>query len=426
VVILGRLTTPSGLVRWAVWGATAAVVVLYAALRGGEGYSDERDYLDLAASLAAGNGLMQDGVATAFRPPAWPVVLAGPLVIGVPASFLGAVSALCLVGASLLARDIAVRVAGKTAGWVAAFLMLIYPLNVYTAATLYPQAFATLMTLAPISIALRTERAWWNYPLIGGCCALSVLAVPTMLFTAVTILLWVFWTRREDWRRFLLFAGGAVAVPVVLWVVRNYVVFGEFIPVSTATGLNLLLGNSAGTTATSGVAVDLTSENAVAAGLSEQQASRYYADQAWAWIGAHPVDALRLYLEKVVNYFAPYNAPQTAGAGSATAAVVAWATAVPLAVAAVVRVGLTRWFPVQRPEGLMWALFLGNALFMAVAFTRTRFRQPLDSLLIVEAAVALVVVVWLWRIRGRGTKGSRPEAEWIGRSPGRQHGDSPC
>jgi hypothetical protein len=34
-----------------------------------------------------------------------------------------------------------------------------------------------------------------------------------------------------------------------------------------------------------------------------------------------------------------------------------------------------------------------NSLVMAVFFTRTRFRQPLDTLLLIEAGVACALVV---------------------------------
>ena len=38
---------------------------------------------------------------------------------------------------------------------------------------------------------------------------------------------------------------------------------------------------------------------------------------------------------------------------------------------------------------------------MAVFFTRTRFRQPLDSILLIEAAIAIAVIIGLIAARRR-------------------------
>jgi hypothetical protein len=113
------------------------------------------------------------------------------------------------------------------------------------------------------------------------------------------------------------------------------------------------------------------------------------------WIGDHPGGAFILYLEKIANYFNPYNTPVTVGQTSTSQMLIAYATFSGLMIAVIARIVLRRFYPMARSEWLFIGLYLLNAPVMAVFFTRTRFRQPLDATLVVEAAVGLLVVVAL-------------------------------
>lgn len=395
-----------------------AIGIVTIALTGGElRYSDEREYLEIAGSLAAGEGFRLDGQPTAFRPPTWPGLLAVAMSLGLPPVALPAISAACLVGAALLARGVAKNIAGEPAGWMAAFGVLLYPLNVYTATTLYPQALAMLLLLFPLYLlSTRFETRTpphWVLAVTGLSCALLVLAVPTMAMTASAIIAATLWRWRSHWLRVVVVAGIAAILPVTAWTARNYSEFDELVPVSTATGVNLLLGNSENSTVSSGAGADIEryTDEAAARQLTETARNDYFTAKALAWVKDHPLETASLYGAKFLNYFSPYNAPHTAEAGTRQAAFLAWVTYAPLLAIALARLlGARVLGPLRSPEQLMWVLFAGNALFMAVTFTRTRFRQPLDALLVIEAAVVigLLISAWLQAHRSPRPTGAAP------------------
>lgn len=402
---------------WILFGAAGALVTLYAIATGRElTYYDEQDYLLIADNVADGQGYTVEGGddlarpwvgtdgPTAFRPPTWPLLLAAFRLVGAPVWMLSALPALFLIAAAVLAKLLAAHIAGRAAGWLAAFGVLLYPINVYTAGTLYPQTLATALMLGAIVLCLTpaaTTRA--RAALFGLALIALVYSAPTMLFTAAVIAVWGAWRHRGSLVRFVVPALIAALLPAALWIGRNAVEIDRFVPVSTSTGQNLLLGNSPNTTAKSGVSADIEGyvDVALERQLGEVEADSFYTSEAVDWVAENPGDALGLYASKVANYFTPYNAPLTAGEGGRMEKLVSWAAFAPLAALALLRLAVVRRWRLRPGEGLAYVLFLGNAAFMAVTFTRVRFRQPLDSLLVVEAAVVLALLGAAWAARRR-------------------------
>ena len=64
--------------------------------------------------------------------------------------------------------------------------------------------------------------------------------------------------------------------------------------------------------------------------------------------------------------------------------------------------------PIDRSERFFLGLFVANAFVMAIYFTRTRFRQPLDSILLIEAGIGIAVAVALF-ISHRRKAADRPQ-----------------
>jgi hypothetical protein len=169
---------------------------------------------------------------------------------------------------------------------------------------------------------------------------------------------------------------------VLPWSVRNLVVMGAPVTVSTNSGRNLLLGNAEGTSMDSGTLVDLGEADVEALKLGEVERDRYYRDAALKAMCADPVGTLRLYGLKLLNYF-------NYRSGLATASEAAWwkdavmlATYAPLLALLLIRLALARRFPLERVEWLLLVLYVGNAFLAAVFFTRLRFRIPFDWMLI--------------------------------------------
>lgn len=396
------LRTAGRLRTGAVFGCLCVVILGYAWVSAANPrYSDELDYWEIAGNIASGNGYTLRGVDTAFRPPTWPLLL-------VPAQLFGAglfagslLSVAALIGAAWVAGKLGSDVVGGSSGRLAGLFVLAYPINIYTAATLYPQMLALLLTTLMWWLVARSElesaTPLGRMSVLGLSAGLLSLAVPTLAFTAVALLLAASWRplRSRNWPP-LLAAWATAGATIGAWVARNWMTFGEFIPISTSTGINLLLGNNPNATADSGVNADIsaTLERVYSQGLSENGRSQEMVREAVRWITENPGEATMLYFQKALHYFVAYDAPATAGRGSQLLGLIAWA--VWLVLIALVVVRWSPWgrrrLPALVAEHVMLWIFLANAFVMAVFFTRVRFRTPLDIFMLVEAALGLLIL----------------------------------
>lgn len=380
------------------------IILAAVVLNQGVRYPDELGYLEIGTGLANNGTFQLGGTPTAYRPPVWPLILAAASLVGLGGSLVFVVPAGLLIVAAFLASYIAYKLSGGLASGIAAVFVGLYPLNVYTSSTLYPQTFAlaSILALWAIWITILQSRTRSGHLFFAICAGLLTtalsLSVPTLAFTAavffvgISIALW-----RCSSRGLIVVAAFAGAATWSIWVLRNLVTMGQAVPLSTSSGFNLLLGNNAAATADSGVSADISRfvDAATARGLSELGRNDFYSEQAQLWIAQHPGEFLRLYASKLVNYFAPYNEPHSGVDGTTLQAVVAGSALIFIVSFCIVRLFLKDQLRISVTEKAAVALFIVNGPIMAIYFTRTRFRQPLDALIAIEAAVGLAIVVGL-------------------------------
>ena len=229
-----------------------------------------RDWLDpfvlehwafgrVARSLVAGHGfgnVFADTGPTAVVSPVYAYLLAGVFrLLGTytPASIVTALalnslfSALTCIPVFLLARRCFNPRAAKWAGWGWAFS----PYGIYYGADwAWSTCLVTLLLAVLFLWALRLEesgrwRDWLGFGALGGAAALTE---PVVLSVVPLLGLWTCWRRlrkRQSWALPMTVAAlGALAV-MVPWLVRNYEIFHQFIPIRSGFGLELYIGNSA-------------------------------------------------------------------------------------------------------------------------------------------------------------------------------------
>ena len=229
-----------------------------------------RDWLDpfvlehwafgrVARSLVAGHGfgnVFADTGPTAVVSPVYAYLLAGVFrLLGTytPASIVTALalnslfSALTCIPVFLLARRCFNPRAAKWAGWGGA----VAPYGIYYgAAWAWATCLVTLLLAVLFLWALRLEesgrwRDWLGFGALGGAAALTE---PVVLSVVPLLGLWTCWRRlrkRQSWALPMTVAAlGALAV-MVPWLVRNYEIFHQFIPIRSGFGLELYIGNSA-------------------------------------------------------------------------------------------------------------------------------------------------------------------------------------
>lgn len=211
----------------------------------------------VARSLAEGRGysspLFSDTGPTAWAAPIYPAILAAVFkVFGV----FTATSAIVMLSINSLfsaltvfplgaaaRRSFGERVA-KWAGWAWVF----YPYAIYfTAARIWDITLSTLLMTTLFAMTLHLDEQWskgtWaHYGLLWG---LAALTSPVLLGVVPFLGAWVWWRLRQDRRWFRSAALMTLVFIAVIspWIVRNYRVFGKFIPFRSNIGLELFVLN---------------------------------------------------------------------------------------------------------------------------------------------------------------------------------------
>lgn len=203
-------------------------------------------YVLLASNIAGGRGYSYAGMPSAFRPPVYPLFLAGMIRLAGRAAFalvrfLQLLLGLLAVG--LLAR-LASRIFNPAAGRASLLVGLFLPTIVFFPSELMTETFAILFTVIFLILLLEpsaefdARRAGW----IGG-----VVGVATLLrfnFGALGMVAAGAVVERKGWKRAVgPLAAMAVVFLIVLapWMGRNALVFGRPL-LGTQGGLNALQG----------------------------------------------------------------------------------------------------------------------------------------------------------------------------------------
>jgi 4-amino-4-deoxy-L-arabinose transferase-like glycosyltransferase len=212
---------------------------------------DEQHYVQLAGSLAAGNGLAwAPGQPTSIRPPLYPAFLSLIWFITGPGNLLAV--RVVHVGLGLLATYL-VFLIGRAAydevvGRYAAAVFWLYPSFVLFNVTILTETLFTLLLLAfLVSFVALVGRPTPGLALatgaslgLGALTRSALWPLPLVLCPALFALLTVHPARRL-WLATLLLVGYCAIVGP--WAVRNTRLQGTFTVVDTMGGMNLRMGN---------------------------------------------------------------------------------------------------------------------------------------------------------------------------------------
>ncbi len=265
--------------RYALIVVLAAAVVARVAVLSmkSETVSEDRDaYLAIAASLADGNGYTHPATdqPTAYRPPLYPIVCAALFAMGGGTTAIAILHFVCGMTTVVLTWSIGRRIGNAAIGGLAAGLVAIDPLLVgYTAISMTETVFTFLVTLLiaifvgctgcgeRVMDARTMKAATGQRPMrlspdrrrqivIGVVFGLCAMCRPTIW--AFGILMTIVWfivrLRRRDariekrWPPWLLIV--AVLLTVSPWIIRNAIVLGRPVVMTTHGGYTLLLGNN--------------------------------------------------------------------------------------------------------------------------------------------------------------------------------------
>jgi 4-amino-4-deoxy-L-arabinose transferase-like glycosyltransferase len=210
---------------------------------------DGAEYVGLGEAIADGHGYVnpfllaagQDGVATAHKPPLYPLLLAAVSALAGSGHVVAYQVASALVGTATVAvcALLAHRIAGPRAAVLAAAAGAVYPVFLVADASLRAE---TLYGLLVALALLAAYRAWerptaWRLAQLGAVIGLATLARTEGLLLLALLGAPLVWRRAGAGRLLKLVAlTAACALTLAPWLIRCWIVFDEPVAISTSYG----------------------------------------------------------------------------------------------------------------------------------------------------------------------------------------------
>ena len=385
----------------------ASMVIRGALMAAGTGTFDDPDnYLPLAQSLAAGQGLALKGRPTAYRPPLYPLLLSLILKLSAKRAIAAiALFHLVLGGATVGMTALAARRWGLSRWRViaATWIVAIDPVLAWQSRFIMTETLTALLSAS--ALAAVTVPCWRGSVLGGALLGLASLSRPSMLPGAILVVFagllvgpGVFCDR--------LARCGTMALTLILvlspWAIRNALIFGEPVWTTTHGGYTLALANNEvyyrdvlnGPPGSVWTGHDQwlwwDSVNRETSGMSEPQTDRFLKNRVIELAFAQPYAFLRAGLQRLGRFWS------LAPAVAVYSPLARWATAawtLPLWIAlglGLVRRSLWRWPQIAAP-----LLVAGLSLVHVFFWTDLRMRAPIVPAIALVAASAV-----LPRLRG--------------------------
>jgi hypothetical protein len=290
--------------------AVAVAIRLFALLLawGTAPSGDPSNYLQLTQSLLAGEGLSLPRlgstvpVPTSMYPPALPLLLAAiGLVVPLNALTLCIANTLIDCIAALLLARLARLLDAPGAAIPAALVYLLWPSIALMSPLAYKEGLIVALLLGTVVTLLeQAKRPGLHWALLSGVCGGALLLTQPGLLTLLPIIFIVLARQFGSWRRWWavsLTAACATLVVVTPWWIRNALVFGQFVPLTSSGGLALWVGAQPG----GGVVWRAPPKSWWS--LGEMEAARLAAAEAWRIILADPLGYVARCLTKFPRSF---------------------------------------------------------------------------------------------------------------------------
>lgn len=288
----------------------AIVIRLFALLLawGTAPYGDPNNYFQLAQNLLAGEGLSLprlgsiDPIPTAMYPPALPFLLAAVgLVVPLNALTFAILNTVIDCIAGLLLARLAQLLDAPRAAVPSALIYLLWPSIAFMSPLAYKEGLIVALLLGTVVALLeQSRRPGFRWALLSGACGGALLLTQPGLLTLLPILFLALARRFESWRRWWmvsLTAAAAALLAITPWWIRNALVFGEFVPLTSSSGLALWVGAQPG----GGVIWQAPPKSWW--GLGELEVAQVAMAEAWRIILADPLAYLARCLAKFPRSF---------------------------------------------------------------------------------------------------------------------------
>ncbi len=208
---------------------------------------DYSAYDELARNLIQFGCYCIDGIPTAYRPPGYPVFVAGIYkIFGTNPHLAAAFNIIPSLIIMLFSYFIARRLFGERPARWTAIILTLFPSQILFCNLLASEILFTALMIVALYLIIK-EDSLTCWIVVGIFLGLSVLVRPVSILLIVIPLIHFAITKTLNPRRLLLFVAAVLALLLAIfpWMYRNYSQKGTF-TISTISGINLLAGNSPG------------------------------------------------------------------------------------------------------------------------------------------------------------------------------------
>lgn len=404
--------------RWC-WWSLALVFAVSVTLRmaavsayGAVPHSDSADYHLLAGNLVSGAGFAYHaGKPTAVRCCGYPLFLAAVYSVWGP-NWIAAecVQAILGGGTVLLIVALAWMVVGRREALLAGWLAAVYPVLVWLPRLLLSENLSMFLQLAALcaTMAVLRRPEAGRAVVLGALLGLNLLVRGASIFAVALIVSGVAATAGRRWigwrgPKLASITVAAMAVTLAPWMVRNYRVLHQFVPIATDDGITLyssywpprvdgksIWGNVPGNE-------DPAVAEANRSG-DEVQVSHRLREITAARLLAQPAHALRLLPVKLLCLLVPLDWEVIPHAqGRSRSANFGYLALILPALAG-------GWVLARRHTACQWVLWLlpVSVLLIALIFYGSpRFRLPAEPVMIIFASCGLCMLADWFAGRGR-------------------------
>ena len=209
---------------------------------GREPDGDPANYVAIAESMIAGTGmlLIEDGLTYfAYYPPLYPTLLAAVgLLVPLEAPTFLAIGFLTdlAIAASMVWLG---KLLNANSAPNAAAIYLFWPTAVLMSPIAHKEGLVTLVVLLLIACWLNASKNRFAAA-FGALSGVLALTQPSLVLLPAALMLFL---RRQSWRRVGI-ALTAAAIVILPWWIRNFLVFGQFVPLTSGSGFALWVGST--------------------------------------------------------------------------------------------------------------------------------------------------------------------------------------
>lgn len=198
---------------------------------------DSPEYLAYARNLLQGNGYT-DGKWLAFRPPGYPFFMAGVfMVFGNGIFAIKIIQAIISSFIPILVYFIGKQLKMGRMAFASALYSCFYFGLYQEPAHILSEGIFTFLFVFSVYCLIKTEDNRWFFLLAGAVLGLTAFTRPVGLLLVPIFLAWtVLRFRQENFKKYTLFLLLAFCAVLSPWWIRNYKIFGTFVPVCLETG----------------------------------------------------------------------------------------------------------------------------------------------------------------------------------------------